>query len=57
MVRISKVGEIRNKSPRSRRAPVKKTGPLKDKLPLGYKEQKNALEAQLATSAFIPKIK
>lgn len=57
MVRISKVGEIRNVSPRSRRAPAKKTGPLKDKLPLGYKEQKNALEAQLATSAFIPKIK
>lgn len=57
MVRISKVGEIRSKSPRSRRAPVKKTGPLKENLPLGYKEQKNALEASLATHGFIPKIK
>lgn len=34
-----------------------KTGPLKDKLPLGYKEQVNALAADVQKTAFIPKIK
>lgn len=57
MVRISKQSEKRNRSPRKNRAPSKKTGPLKDNLPKGFKEQDNALNGDVAATAFIPKIK
>lgn len=57
MVRISKQKERRNRSPRKHRAPAEKTGPREDNLPAGFKEHKNALEGELATSVFIPKIK
>lgn len=57
MVRISKQAEKRSRSPRKSRAPSPKTGPLRDNLPNGYKQHDNALEGDLATTAFIPKIK
>jgi hypothetical protein len=57
MVRISKQEERRQKCPRRRRAPSPKTGSLKDKLPLGFKEQPNAIQGTLSQTAFIPKIK
>jgi hypothetical protein len=56
MVRISKQNQKRNKSPRRRALPTEKTGPKKDNLPLGYKEHVNALEGDLASKFFIPKI-
>jgi len=57
MVRISKQAERRQQSPHRRRNPSPKTGPLKDQLPKGYKPHDNAVEGELALSAFIPKIK
>lgn len=57
MVRISKQSERRNQSPRRTRAPAEKTGPRKDALAAGYKVKENALDGDLATRAFIPKIK
>lgn len=57
MVRISKQSERRNQSPHKHRAPSAKTGPLKDHLPQGFKEQTNALQGDLSATAFIPKIK
>lgn len=57
MVRISKQSEKRSKSPRRPRGPAKKTGPLRDKLPKGYKPQPNALTGDVAAASFIPKIK
>lgn len=57
MVRISKVAEIRQVSPRRRKAPAPKTGPLKDNLPKGYREHPNAAAGELAKTHFIPKIK
>lgn len=57
MVRISKQGEKRARFPRRTRNPAKKTGPLKDKLPKGYKEHANAVEGDHAATAYIPKIK
>ena len=57
MTRMSKQGERRNMSPRKRRAPSPKTGPLKDKLELGYKPHANALTGNLAATAYIPKVK
>lgn len=57
MVRISKQSERRNRSPRKNRAPSPKTGPMKDNLPKGFKEHSNALEGDVAATAFIPKIK
>ncbi len=57
MVRISKQNERRSVSPRKNRKPSAKTGPRKDNLPMGFKEHANALEGELATMAFIPKIK
>lgn len=57
MVRISKQSERRNRSPRKNRAPSPKTGPLKDNLPKGFKQHANALEGDIAATAFIPKIK
>jgi hypothetical protein len=56
MVRISKQQERRSVSPRKRKAPSKKTGPLKDNLPLGYKEHTNAIQGNLSLQFFIPKI-
>jgi hypothetical protein len=57
MVRISKQSERRARSPHRPRRSSTKTGPLKDQLPLGFKEHANALEGASATAAFIPKIK
>ena len=57
MVRISKQNERRSQSPRRHRAPSKKTGPLQDNLPKGYKEHANGLDGDMAKAFFIPKIK
>lgn len=57
MVRISKQSEKRSRSPRRNQNPSVKTGPLRDKLPKGFKEHANALEGDAAAIAFIPKIK
>ncbi len=57
MVRISKVGEIRSKCPKRRKAPSPKTGPLKDNLPKGFKPHANAASGDAAKTFFIPKIK
>lgn len=57
MVRISKQQERRNRSPRKRKAPAQKTGPLSDNLPEGFKPHVNALGGEAAASGFIPKIK
>lgn len=57
MVRISKQQERRNRSPRKRKAPAHKTGPLSDNLPEGFKPHVNALGGEAAASGFIPKIK
>jgi hypothetical protein len=57
MVRISKVGEIRNQCPKRRRPPAPKTGALKDKLPEGYKVHANAATGEAAKKFFVPKIK
>ncbi len=57
MVRISKVGEIRNRCPKRRQPPSPKTGSLKDNLPEGYKLHANALSGAHAKACFIPKIK
>lgn len=54
MVRRSKQEERRSVSPKRRRAPTPKTGPLKDNLPHGFKNHENSLDA--STGAFIPKI-
>ena len=56
MVRISKQSEKRARCPRPNRAPSQKTGTLKDNLPLGFKEHKNALSGDLAGYVFIPEI-
>lgn len=55
MVRISKQSEKRQRSPRRHKAPSVKTGPLKEKQL--FKEHANALEGEVAASAFIPKIR
>ena len=57
MVRISKQEERRSCSRRRPSAPSKKTGAQEDNLPSGFKEHKNALEGEIASMAFIPKIK
>ena len=58
MVRISKQAEKRHQSPRKRQKRIiKKTGSLRDNLPLGYKEHLNALQGEIASKAFIAKIK
>ncbi len=57
MTRMSKQGERRAVSRRRPRAPVPKTGSLKDNLPKGYKPQVNAVSGEGAAHAFIPKIK
>lgn len=57
MTRMSKQGERRHQSPKRPAPPSPKTGPLKDNLPSGYKDQINAVGADEKKSAFIPKIK
>ncbi|MGC1877899.1 MAG: hypothetical protein WA347_05885 [Rhabdochlamydiaceae bacterium] len=57
MVRISKQAKKRAVSRRRPAPPAKKTGPRKDALPQGFKLHANALEGNLATTLFIPKIK
>ncbi len=57
MVRLSKQKERRMKSPRKSKVPGVKTGTRKDNLPTGFKEHPNALEGELATIGFIPKIR
>ncbi|MBI5273918.1 MAG: hypothetical protein HY860_02555 [Chlamydiales bacterium] len=54
MTRMSKQGERRAMSPRKRHYPAKKTGPKKENLPNGYKEQVNAANSK---DFFIPTIK
>lgn len=54
MTRMSKQSKRRQVSPRKHRKPEQKTGPLKDNLPLGYKEHANAAEG---LHVFIPKIR
>lgn len=57
MTRISKQNERRHVSPRRTKKPMPKTGPLQDKLPLGFKAHANAIEGELAQKVFIPKIR
>lgn len=57
MVRMSKQSKIRAVSRRRPAPPAKKTGPVKDALPQGYKMHPNAIEGDLAQTSFIPKIK
>lgn len=57
MVRISKQQERRSLSPKRTRAPAKKSGAIKDKLPKGYKPHANAIAGDLSAVSFIPKIK
>lgn len=55
MTRLGKKDERRGRSPRKHKAPSKKTGPLKDNLPEGYKPHANALGEK--ATVFIPKVK
>lgn len=57
MTRLSKKNERRALSPRRRREPSEKTGPLKDNLPEGFRVHSNSLSGDVAKTAFIPKIK
>ena len=57
MVRLSKVTRIRAVSKKRPSTPQVKTGALKENLPNGFKEHKNALVGDLASQAFIAKIK
>ena len=57
MVRLSKQTKIRSVSRRRPAPPAKKTGPLKDALPNGFKSHANAIQGDLAQASFIPKIK
>lgn len=57
MVRISKQSKRRHTSPRRPSTPKQKTGALKDNLPNGYKDHANAVEGDLSSAIFIPKIR
>jgi len=57
MTRTSKKEERRQRCPKKNKAPSVKTGPLKDNLPLGYKERENTLDGEMAKKVFIAKIK
>jgi hypothetical protein len=57
MVRISKQGERRSRSPHRCRAPSPKTGPVKENLSLGFKPHANAVEGAVTQNTFIPKIR
>lgn len=54
MVRIAKQAEKRARFPRKNKAPSAKTGPRPQK---AVNTHANALQGELAKSAFIPKIK
>ena len=57
MVRLSKVTRMRAVSKKRPAKPHVKTGALKENLPQGFKEHKNALTGDLASGAFIAKVK
>jgi hypothetical protein len=57
MVRISKQGKRRQKSPRRPKLGLTKTGPLKDHLSKGFKEHSNAVSGDLAGGIFIAKVR
>jgi hypothetical protein len=57
MTRMSKQGERRHRFPRKHRAPSQKTGPLQDNLPNGFKTHANAVEGEIGSLVFIPKIR
>lgn len=57
MVRISKQGERRNRSPHRCRPPSPKSGPKEDNLPQGFKVHTNAVTGNLSERIFIPKIR
>jgi hypothetical protein len=57
MVRLSKVTRIRSVSKKRPSAPAVKTGALKETLPNGFKEHKNALTGEVAAKAFIAKVR
>jgi len=57
MTIISKKAERRAQSPRKRRFPSEKTGPLKDNLQEGFKPHANAFEGDSNAKLFIPKVK
>jgi hypothetical protein len=57
MTRMSKQSKRRAVSPRRPTLASKKTGSKKDNLPKGFKEHANAVEGDLASNVFIPKIK
>jgi hypothetical protein len=56
MTRMSKQGERRAKSFRKPKLPGVKTGPKKDKLPLGFKEHINTINEEASKERFFPKI-
>lgn len=56
MVRLSKQTRKRAQCPHKHRPPSKKTGPLKDALPNGYKEHTNAIGGERSKEMFFPKI-
>lgn len=56
MVRLSKKTRDRSVSFKRPKAPSKKTGPLPDNLPKGYKEHVNVLTDEKSKKLFIPKI-
>ena len=58
MVRIGKQEERRHRNPKKRHHKhTEKTGTKKDNLPQGHRLHTNALEGNLTTSLFIPKIR
>lgn len=57
MTRMSKQGERRNVSYKRPKVSGKKTGPKKDNLKMGFKDQVNSLKDTVATQAYIGKVK
>lgn len=57
MVRISKQAERRSRSPRKHRLSSKKTVSNKQESVVMFKEHTNAVQGDLASKVFIPKIK
>ncbi len=55
MTRLGKQEERRHKYPHKRKNPSVKTGSLKDKLPIGFKQLDNSLEGDVAKQVFIAK--
>jgi hypothetical protein len=56
MTRMSKQGKRRAMSPRRPNPHTVKTGSLKDNLPKGFKEHKNAVEGENSKRVFIPSV-